>query len=189
MPLTTARDTQTTPSTPNTASGITGGGGRSSGRPRTIGRVAAGAVASKVLGEMGIRFLTYTRIHRPRSPSPDSVLTKQRFPETLCTCRMRMPPRRAQEYLKQCMSEKDSSGGVIEVPWSPACPRAIGVKPSLTSWTPSLAKAHLLHRCGKRLRDRLRFCVRCHERLREQRRPSSSGTGASQKKPTTPEAS
>jgi chorismate synthase len=35
------------------------GGGRSSGR-ETIGRVAAGAIAVKLLGEMGIDFLTYT---------------------------------------------------------------------------------------------------------------------------------
>ena len=36
------------------------GGGRSSGR-ETIGRVAAGAVAAKLLGQLGISFLTYTR--------------------------------------------------------------------------------------------------------------------------------
>ena len=36
------------------------GGGRSSGR-ETIGRVAAGAIAVKVLEEMGISFCTYTR--------------------------------------------------------------------------------------------------------------------------------
>ena len=36
------------------------GGGRSSGR-ETIGRVAAGAIASKILNEMGIHILAYTR--------------------------------------------------------------------------------------------------------------------------------
>ena len=36
------------------------GGGRSSGR-ETIGRVAAGAIASKILGELGISICTYTR--------------------------------------------------------------------------------------------------------------------------------
>ena len=36
------------------------GGGRSSGR-ETIGRVAAGAIACKVLNQLGIRILTYTK--------------------------------------------------------------------------------------------------------------------------------
>lgn len=36
------------------------GGGRSSGR-ETIGRVAAGAVAVKILNELGITFMTYTK--------------------------------------------------------------------------------------------------------------------------------
>ena len=36
------------------------GGGRSSGR-ETIGRVAAGAIAVKILNQMGIDFLTYTK--------------------------------------------------------------------------------------------------------------------------------
>ena len=36
------------------------GGGRSSGR-ETIGRVAAGAIASKILGELGISICTYTK--------------------------------------------------------------------------------------------------------------------------------
>ena len=42
------------------------GGGRSSGR-ETIGRVAAGAIAHKILEEMGISFCTYTRSIGPVS--------------------------------------------------------------------------------------------------------------------------
>lgn len=88
------------------------GGGRSSGR-ETIGRVAAGAVASKILGEMGIRFLTYTRSIGPVS------ISGQYFDEAeISRNPLYMPDAdaaaKAQEYLKQCMSEKDSSGGVIE---------------------------------------------------------------------------
>ena len=47
---------------PNTKYGFRDyrGGGRSSGR-ETIGRVAAGAIASKILNEMGIHILAYTR--------------------------------------------------------------------------------------------------------------------------------
>ena len=44
------------------------GGGRSSGR-ETIGRVAAGAIAVKILNQLGITFLTYTRSIGPISIS------------------------------------------------------------------------------------------------------------------------
>ena len=88
------------------------GGGRSSGR-ETIGRVAAGAVASKILGTLGITFHTYTK-------SIGSVI----IPETeynysqICENPLYMPnnpyAKKAQDYLEQCMSSLDSSGGVIE---------------------------------------------------------------------------
>ena len=44
------------------------GGGRSSGR-ETTGRVAAGAIAAKLLKELGISFFTYTRSIGPVSIS------------------------------------------------------------------------------------------------------------------------
>ena len=46
------------------------GGGRSSGR-ETIGRVAAGAIAIKLLKQMGITFLTYSQSIGPVSVSKD----------------------------------------------------------------------------------------------------------------------
>lgn len=88
------------------------GGGRSSGR-ETIGRVAAGAIAAKVLQEFGIRLSAYTRSIGPIAIDPD------RFDQTAIletpTC---MPDRDAsalaETYLADCMSRYDSSGGVIE---------------------------------------------------------------------------
>lgn len=88
------------------------GGGRSSGR-ETIGRVASGAVAAKVLNGLGIQVLAYTKSIGPISISPE------RFQEELIlsteTC---MPDpiahQLAMDYLQSCMEAKDSSGGVIE---------------------------------------------------------------------------
>ena len=88
------------------------GGGRSSGR-ETIGRVAAGAIASKILNEMGIHILAYTRSIGPVSAS------MEHFDEAAilntATC---MPDYSADEqamtYLQKCMERQDSAGGVIE---------------------------------------------------------------------------
>lgn len=88
------------------------GGGRSSGR-ETIGRVAAGAIAARLLREMGISILTYTKSIGPVTVDP------QRFsPEEINQNSLFMPDaaaaREAEAYLEQCLSEKNSSGGVVE---------------------------------------------------------------------------
>lgn len=86
------------------------GGGRSSGR-ETIGRVAAGAVASKLLERLGITLCAYTRSIGPISIG--SFDASAIFENPLC-----MPDaeaaRRASDYLEQCLSDHDSSGGTIE---------------------------------------------------------------------------
>lgn len=115
------------------------GGGRSSGR-ETAGRVAAGAVALKLLSRLGISICAYTEAIGPVSIDYD------RFDEaailTTPTC---MPDTeasaRAESYLKECRMAKDSSGGVI------ACritglPAAIG-EPVFEKLDASLAKAML----------------------------------------------
>ena len=88
------------------------GGGRSSGR-ETIGRVAAGAIAAKILGELGITVRAYTKSIGPVSIDP------ARFdPEAILSTPTAMPDRaadeKAQEWLTACMKEQDSSGGVVE---------------------------------------------------------------------------
>ena len=88
------------------------GGGRSSGR-ETIGRVAAGAIAAKLLKQMGISICAYTKSIGPIS-LPENTFDQEAITKTP-TC---MPDyetsRQAESYLQKCMEEKDSSGGVIE---------------------------------------------------------------------------
>ena len=88
------------------------GGGRSSGR-ETIGRVAAGAVACKILESLGIQVMAYTKSLGPISiPEQDydySVITDNT---------LYMPnnqyAEKASAYLEECIRSQDSSGGIIE---------------------------------------------------------------------------
>lgn len=88
------------------------GGGRSSGR-ETIGRVAAGAIALKILKELGISIAAYTKSIGPVHIKPDDIDLKAAAKSPL-----RMPDEkassRAEEYLQKKMAEKDSAGGIIE---------------------------------------------------------------------------
>lgn len=88
------------------------GGGRSSGR-ETIARVAAGAIAAKLLKEMGISVDAYTKSIGPVEISSENFDMKQRFCNAVC-----MPDsnaaKEAQKYLEECMRNQNSSGGVIE---------------------------------------------------------------------------
>lgn len=113
------------------------GGGRSSGR-ETIGRVAAGAVASKLLHMLGIRLTTYTRSIGPITIE-DSRFDPQAILETP-TC---MPDREASEkaeaYLSECMKNYDSAGGVIECQIK-GCPVGLG-EPVFNKLDAELSKA------------------------------------------------
>lgn len=88
------------------------GGGRSSGR-ETIGRVAAGAIAAKILKELGIEVCAYTRSIGPVSIDM-SRFEKEAITETATGMPDRIASAKAEEYLSACMMEKDSSGGIIE---------------------------------------------------------------------------
>lgn len=87
------------------------GGGRSSGR-ETIGRVAAGAIAVKLLGEMGIDFLTYTE-----SIGPVKIDDSRFDAEEINNNSLYMPDAdaaaSASSYLEKLMEEKNSCGGII----------------------------------------------------------------------------
>ncbi len=88
------------------------GGGRSSGR-ETIGRVAAGAIAAKVLKELGIQVRAYT------CSIGEISICRERFCwEEAGRNPLYMPDERAAEeaeqLLKQAMEDKDSVGGVVE---------------------------------------------------------------------------
>ena len=88
------------------------GGGRSSGR-ETIGRVAAGAVAAKILEQLGIHITTYAK-----SIGPVTVEEQDYHFEQIHENKLYMPnneqAQKAEEYLSQMMAQKDSAGGIIE---------------------------------------------------------------------------
>ena len=88
------------------------GGGRSSGR-ETIGRVAAGALCSKLLKEMGITVTAYTKSIGDVEIDPEKY-----DPELRLTTPTAMPDaeadKRAMELISKCREENDSIGGVIE---------------------------------------------------------------------------
>ena len=113
------------------------GGGRSSAR-ETIGRVAAGAIASKILQTLGISLTTYTRSIGPVAID-DASFDKQAILDTP-TC---MPDyeasKRAEAYLDDCMKSYDSAGGVIECKIE-NCPAGIG-EPVFDKLDASLSKA------------------------------------------------
>ena len=88
------------------------GGGRSSGR-ETIGRVAAGAICSKLLGIMGVKVCAYTK------SIGDVAIDYDKFDEnTRLTTPTAMPDadadKRAMVLIEKAREEKDSLGGVVE---------------------------------------------------------------------------
>ena len=88
------------------------GGGRTSGR-ETIGRVAAGAIASKILEQLGIHITTYTKaIGNIVIPESDYDYT------CISNNKLYLPNEKyaeiASDYLENCMKSQDSSGGIIE---------------------------------------------------------------------------
>ena len=88
------------------------GGGRSSGR-ETIGRVSAGAIACKILKQLGIEVMAYTH-----SIGPIKIDEKCFEKEAILETKTAMPDRNADQnavlYLENAMKNLDSVGGVME---------------------------------------------------------------------------
>lgn len=88
------------------------GGGRSSGR-ETIGRVAAGAIAVKILEQLGIHILAYVK-----QIGPCICREEHMRPEDIAKSPLRMPDleksAEAEDYLAERMKAHDSAGGMIE---------------------------------------------------------------------------
>ena len=113
------------------------GGGRASGR-ETIGRVAGGAIACRILENLGIHLTTYTKAIGPVTIPADScdysVISKNK---------LYMPnleyAQQASAYLEKCIKEQDSSGGLIECIID-GMPAGIG-EPVFNKLDASLAKA------------------------------------------------
>ncbi len=88
------------------------GGGRSSGR-ETIGRVAAGAIAIKILKELGIELYAYTK-----AIGPIEIDEAKFEKEQILKNQLYMPDAEAaaeaEMFLQKKMEEQDSVGGIIE---------------------------------------------------------------------------
>ena len=88
------------------------GGGRSSGR-ETLCRVAAGAVAKKILSVLHIELFAYTK-----SIANISISQNHFNKDNITKNSLFMPDEKAAQqaeiYLKKCMAQQDSAGGVIE---------------------------------------------------------------------------
>lgn len=113
------------------------GGGRSSGR-ETIGRVAAGAIAIKILNQLGIDIFAYTKSIGEISCDENKF---QR--EEIANNKLYMPDadaaKKASEYLEECMSQCNSSGGVVECIVKQV-PAGVG-EPAFEKLSANLAKA------------------------------------------------
>jgi chorismate synthase len=88
------------------------GGGRSSGR-ETAARVAAGAIALKILNEFGIEIYAYTNSIGPISVNSETLDLNERKSNIAY-----MPDKDAAEkaiaYLDECKENQDSVGGTIQ---------------------------------------------------------------------------
>ncbi len=113
------------------------GGGRSSGR-ETTGRVAAGAIASAILKELGISIYTYTK-----SIGAITIDYNKCRKDLTHTSPLNMPDleasAKAEAYIQELMEEHNSVGGVIECIVS-GMPTGIG-QPVFDKLDAALAKA------------------------------------------------
>ncbi len=113
------------------------GGGRSSGR-ETIGRVAAGAVASKILEYVGVELTAYTKAIGPITCNEfdrDEIEKNPLYMPSALSSEL------ASRHLEKCISEKDSCGGIVECLVS-GLPVGLG-EPVFEKLDASLAKAML----------------------------------------------
>lgn len=111
------------------------GGGRSSGR-ETIGRVAAGSIASKILSHLGVEVYAYTKSigeFEINSFDRQEIFNNALYMPDAATSK------KALAYLEECMSNYNSSGGKIECIVS-NIPAGIG-EPTFEKLNANLAKA------------------------------------------------
>ncbi|MFA9376603.1 MAG: chorismate synthase [Lachnotalea sp.] len=111
------------------------GGGRSSGR-ETIGRVAAGAIASKLLKQLGIDVFAYTKSIGPceiKSFDRNEIMNNALYMPDATTATT------TATYLEECIQNQNSSGGKIECIIT-HLPAGVG-EPAFDKLSANLAKA------------------------------------------------
>lgn len=113
------------------------GGGRSSGR-ETVGRVAAGAIAAKILRELGITVTAYTRTIGPVSISYDRFDLSQ-MEENSVNMPDAEAAKLAEAHLDACRARQDSCGGIVECVIK-GMPAGVG-EPCFNKLNANLAKA------------------------------------------------
>ena len=113
------------------------GGGRTSGR-ETIGRVAGGAIACRILEALGIHLTTYTKAIGPFS-IPSDAYDYSAINENQLYMPNQKYAEQASAYLESCIREQDSSGGLIEC-MIHGMPSGIG-EPVFNKLDAALAKA------------------------------------------------
>ena len=116
------------------------GGGRASAR-ETIGRVAAGAIARKILAERhGVETLAYvTQVHEVRSEIDMDTVTEAAIEATPVRCPDPLAAERMIARIEQARKEGDSVGGILQ-----AVVRGVPVglgEPVFDKLTADLAKA------------------------------------------------
>ncbi len=118
------------------------GGGRASGR-ETAARVAAGAIAEKVIAEVGMQVIAYTKaigaiaIDRAKMPSWDDLRSCVR--ENVLFCPDTQAAEAMEMKLAAVREEGDSLGGVVEIIVR-GCPAGLG-EPVFDKMDADLAKA------------------------------------------------
>lgn len=118
------------------------GGGRSSAR-ETVGRVAAGAVAKKILSQEGIRVLAYVRQVGPvvaDVAEPESV-TLEQVESNIVRCPDPIAAEKMIELIDEVRKDQDSIGGVCELV-AVGVPAGLG-EPVFDKLKADLAKAML----------------------------------------------
>ncbi len=113
------------------------GGGRSSGR-ETIGRVAAGAIAAKILSRLQITVTAYTRSIGPVSIDYDRFDLSQ-MEQNAVNMPDAVSAGLAEAHLDACREQQDSCGGVVECVIQ-GLPAGIG-EPCFDKLNANLAKA------------------------------------------------
>ena len=88
------------------------GGGRSSAR-ETIGRVAAGAVAKKILEQLGVDILAFTRSIGDIQ-IPESEYRYDDISDNMLYMPNNDYAAKASDYLESCIKNQNSSGGIVE---------------------------------------------------------------------------